>query len=62
MSKIRDFDYLDDDSLGALFDLLDTEDESNVPTPNKKQIKSISELRDNAARELEEEFNFKELN
>ena len=62
MSKIRDFDYLDDDSLGALFDLLDMEDESNVLTPSKKQIKAISELRDNAARELEEEFNFKELN
>ena len=62
MSKIRDFDYLDDDSLGALFDLLDIEDESNVPTPSKKQIKAISELRDYAARELEEEFNFKELN
>ena len=59
MSKIND---LDDDSLGSLFDSLDMEDESNVPAPIKKQSKADSELRDNAARKLEEEFNFNELN
>ena len=62
MSKISDLDDLDDDSLGALFDLLDTEEESDVPTPSKKQSKSDSELRDAAARKLEEEFNFNESN
>jgi hypothetical protein len=62
MSKIGDLDDLDDDSLGSLFDSLDMEDESNVPAPNKKQSKADSELRDNAARKLEEEFNFNELN
>jgi hypothetical protein len=62
MSKINDLDDLDDDSLGSLFDSLDMEDESNVPAPIKKQNKADSELRDNAARKLEEEFNFNELN
>lgn len=62
MSKISDLDDLDDDSLGALFDLLDTEEEPDVPTPSKKQSKSDSELRDAAARKLEEEFNFNESN
>jgi len=62
MSKINDLDDLDDDSLGSLFDSLDMEDESNVSAPNKKQSKADSELRDNAARKLEEEFNFNELN
>jgi hypothetical protein len=62
MSKINDLDDLDDDSLGSLFDSLDMEDESNVPALNKKQSKTDSELRDNAARKLEEEFNFNELN
>jgi|APGre2960657404_1045060.scaffolds.fasta_scaffold152811_2 hypothetical protein len=62
MSKINDLDDLDDDSLGSLFDSLDMEDESNVPAPIKKQSKTDSELRDNAARKLEEEFNFNELN
>ena len=62
MSKIGDLDDLDDDSLGALFDLLDMEDESDVPAPRKKQSKSDSELRDAAARKLEEEFNFNESN
>ena len=62
MSKIGDLDDLDDDSLGALFDLLDIEEEPDVPTPSKKQSKSDSELRDAAARKLEEEFNFNESN
>ena len=62
MSKISNLDDLDDGSLGALFDLLDMEDESDVPAPSKKQSKSDSELRDAAARKLEEEFNFNESN
>jgi len=62
MSKINDLDDLDDDSLGSLFDSLDMEDESNVPASIKKQSKADSELRDNAARKLEEEFNFNESN
>jgi hypothetical protein len=62
MSKISDLDDLDDDSLGALFDLLDMEEESDVPAPSKKQSKSDTELRDAAARKLEEEFNFNESN
>lgn len=62
MSKISDLDDLDDDSLGALFDLLDIEEESDVPAPSKKQSKSDTELRDAAARKLEEEFNFNESN